>query len=221
MTDYVRPVVQEREFHDADGRAIQYGKRWGMSGPPDDTYSVTSNLERFAPLHDIAAALIVHLVARYDVELTAGAAHAEDLMTEMDDIVRTFRLTPADPASAPLTIVLSGFPGVVVHAGLLHDFEFPPCGCDACDESWEGQAQTMEWHVLAVAAGKFRENVIGRHNYVGFSIDGEDGSASGGGGPFQPHGPLSTVARVDAARARLAELPNGWAPWPLRAPSGA
>ncbi|WP_424980865.1 DUF6226 family protein [Microbacterium sp. S308A+] len=35
---------------------MSYGSRWGGS-PPEDSYSVETNLERFAPLHTVADAL--------------------------------------------------------------------------------------------------------------------------------------------------------------------
>ncbi|WP_404810209.1 DUF6226 family protein [Microbacterium terricola] len=33
-----------------------------------------------------------------------------------------------------MTFVLTEFPGVHLRAGVLHDFHFPTCGCDACDD---------------------------------------------------------------------------------------
>jgi hypothetical protein len=53
--------------------------------------------------------------------------------------------------------VLTGYPGVMVHAGVLHDFPFPVCGCDACDETAETTADGMELLVLTVVAGGYSE----------------------------------------------------------------
>ena len=50
--------------------------------------------------------------------------------------------------SAALTFVYTSFPSVLVQAGLLHDFSFPSCGCDACDETWESSADGLEWTTL-------------------------------------------------------------------------
>lgn len=65
MTAYVRPVVPVRVFRDASGQVIEYGNRWGHQSPPETTYSVATNPERFAPLHTIAEGLIAHLAANY------------------------------------------------------------------------------------------------------------------------------------------------------------
>lgn len=99
--------------------------------------------ERFAPLHTVATALLHHLAARYDVTVEEGAGLAAVLehAPAPDQVVRACRLTPRGPAresTAPLTIVLTRFPGVLMHAGALASFAFPVCGCDACDDSWGG-----------------------------------------------------------------------------------
>lgn len=49
------------------------------------------------------------------------------------------RLTLSDSAAAPLTFGFTSYPGLILHAGLLHDFAYPICGCDACDETAVGQ----------------------------------------------------------------------------------
>ncbi|MGX9294439.1 DUF6226 family protein [Tsukamurella paurometabola] len=58
---------------------IEYGDRWGIDSPPDDSYSRTINLDRFEPLHLVADALIDHLVSTYEVTATP---------VEMDDTNR-------------------------------------------------------------------------------------------------------------------------------------
>ena len=57
MSSYVRPLIEAPVFRDADGAVINYGSRWHGS-PPEDTYSVDTHPERFAPLHVVADALI-------------------------------------------------------------------------------------------------------------------------------------------------------------------
>lgn len=42
----------------------------GQGSPPEDTYSVDTHPERFAPPHTVAEALIGHLRETYDVEST-------------------------------------------------------------------------------------------------------------------------------------------------------
>ncbi|MET0990570.1 MAG: DUF6226 family protein, partial [Glaciihabitans sp.] len=112
MTGYVRPDIPAREFWDSAGRIIPYGDRWGFERTPDEAYSVTSNLERFAPLHDVAEALIAHLEETYDVTVSEDAAFAHDILHSRDDVLRAVRVRPADTAAASLTFVFTSFPSV-------------------------------------------------------------------------------------------------------------
>src|SRR5690606_7784960 len=80
---------------------------------------------------------------------------AADYVVAVPAVVRAVRVTPAAATAAPLTFALTPFPGVVVHAGLLHDTSFPGCGCDACDETWQGAAEDLEELVSAVVGGRF------------------------------------------------------------------
>lgn len=57
VSPYLRPTIESPIFLDAEGQVIDYGNRWGGS-PPEDTYSVDTHPERFAPIHAIADALI-------------------------------------------------------------------------------------------------------------------------------------------------------------------
>jgi hypothetical protein len=210
MSVYARPVWQEPVFRDATGAVIEYGSRWGQDGPPTDTYSVVTHPERFAPLHLVADALIEHLVDTYDVQISHDPAHAHDFVHPMD-FLRVTRVTPADPAAAPLTFAFTGFPAVIVHAGLLHDFVYPICGCDACDDTADGQVEMLEQHVLAVAAGNYREAYTpGEELPLTFSLRRVDGAQSG-----RSLADGYPVEQLTAAGKRLRELPGGWTAWPL------
>ena len=66
---YTRPMLPAPTFIDSTGAAISYGNRW-PDGPPDDAYGVESNLERFAPLHSVADALIAYLRREYRVTIS-------------------------------------------------------------------------------------------------------------------------------------------------------
>lgn len=211
MTGYVRPRLEVPVFRDADGAIIPYGERWGVEAPPTEAYSRTSNLERYAPLHDVASALIAHLERTYDV-MIRDDLDAADLMHERGDIVRAVRVTPADRRSAPLTFVFTNFPSVIVHAGLLSDLLYPFCGCDACDESVGFLADELEWQVLAIAEGQFSEEIIdGSPPTLSHSIWDESGRS---GGTIEATD--AVLARVEAARPVLAGLPEGWRSWPRR-----
>ncbi len=182
MSSYIRPLVKAPVFRDAAGQVIDYGNRWGGS-PPEDTYSVDTHPERFAPLHTVADALIAHLSDTYDVEVDEGTETAADLRhPAYHDVVRAVRIRPNKGACASLTLVFTAYPGIYMHAGLLNDFQYPVCGCDACDSNWEGEADALERQVLAVVAGHYRETVERRESdpWVGYAFTHPDGEASGG-----------------------------------------
>lgn len=219
MSAYVRPVVPDQVFYDADGRVVDYGERWGGESPPAESYSIDPHPERFAPLHDVARALIDHLVEAYDVTAVDDLSHAGDLWYPRDDVVRAIRLSPNAPDAAGLTVVFAGYPLVVVRAGLLSEWTYPDCGCGACDETWQGQADEMEWQIFAVLAGSLVETVEGVLGRRGLRLEASstvtaiDGSQSQGATfPSRP----ATKSRMAAARRTLAAIPGGWAPWPTR-----
>ena len=211
---YVRPALPEDTYYAEDGTAIPYGRRWGDGQPDTERYSVTSHTGRFAGLHLVARALIDHLAAVYDVEVREDNALAADLVLDVRDVVAPIRVTPRASGAAPLTFVLTGFPGVVVHAGELHDFPFPVCGCDACDETVLTEAGRLERLVLSVAAGGYAERYpVGRRRWREYALTAFDGSGaeSGKGEP----GPVDE-ARLHEAEIRLRDVQGGWEPWPLR-----
>ena len=162
---YRRPKFEPMRFTDERGRPIEYGSRWeAVDGtPPEESYSVVSHPERFAPLHAVALALIDHLARTRDVRVEEGeqVLHAVDSARESSDVVRAVRLTPALENAAPVTFVLSSFPSVDLYAGEQFRASYPSCGCDACDEEWESCADELEWQVLGVVAGCLREWIGG------------------------------------------------------------
>jgi len=209
---YQRPLISEHTYVDEDGRPYRYGDRWGHAGPPEASYSHDSHPGRFAPLHDVARALVDHLVADYDVAVEGQDDRLIDLTGFREsDIVRVFRLEPAADSAAPLTIALSSYPGVVVLAGAAHEAWLPHCGCDACDETTTSAADDLEELVDDVVEGRFEEHVSARHSRVGFRRWSPGGSSSGGGS--RPEIPRQ---RLDQASARLDALDGPWQPWPRR-----
>lgn len=211
---YHRPDLPKEIYYNRDGEPIPYGRQWGEGGPDPDSYSVDSHPERFAGLHLVARALIDHLTAVYDVDVQEDPVHAGELLSERKDVLQAVKITPRDSRAAALTFVLTGYPGVMVHAGVLHDFPFPVCGCDACDETVETVADRLEMLVLSVAAGGYSERYpVGRKRwseYVLAAFDGS-GSESGRGEPASVD-----AARLRGAEIRLREVAGGWSPWPLR-----
>ena len=215
---YERPTLTDNTYVAADGTVITYGERWKDNGhtPPENSYSVTSNPERFADLHVVADALIDFLTRAYDITVTDELRCANDLSVSGADVVRAVRLTPLDDTAAPLTFAFTSFPGVVMHAGMLHDFIYPSCGCDACDETAITQVEELEQLVLGVAAGCYRERYpAGSHRQAQYALTNPSGSGSSSG-----DGGVESIdpGRLAAAAQRLQGLPNGWQPWPLRTP---
>ncbi|WJL95419.1 DUF6226 family protein [Microbacterium sp. ET2] len=208
---YLRPRLSTPAFRDRDGRVIDYGDRWSGS-PPDDTYSVVTHPERFAPLHAVADALIEHLRDTYDVVVEQGEDVVADLLHPVHhDVVKAVRLRPIGPSFASLTFVLTGHPGVHVHAGLLHDFAYPVCSCDACDSTWEHEADRLERQVLAVVNGQYREGISFREGdpWLAYALGSPDGPSSGG---FRAHG--MSPESVQAAQDVLQNLAGPWSAWP-------
>jgi len=213
---YVRPPLPASTFYSAAEEPVRYGDRWGADSPDPDTYGVDSHPERFAGLHDVARALVEHLAAVYDVDVDEDPVHARELLREVPDVRTAVRITPRTSGAAPLTLVWTGYPGIMVHAGVLHDFPFPVCGCDACDETAETTADRLERLVHSVAAGGYSERYpVGRRRWSEYALTAVDGSGSESGagepGPVDP-------SRLEAAKRRLREVPGGWAPWPPRRP---
>jgi hypothetical protein len=201
------------EFRDATGAVIDYGNRWGMDSPPDDTYSVTSNLERFRPLHAVADALVAWLVETFDVAVTDDPEAVAQSIGARIPASRAVRLDPADASAAALTLVFTDFPGVVLHAGVTCTVHLPPCGCDACDETWQNGAEELEFTVRAVVGGGFSESIAGRarptfHYQLDVPGVGTRGMTGSPGADW-------TAERIAAARDRLSGS-RSWSPWSAR-----
>jgi hypothetical protein len=160
----------------------------------------------------VADALIAYLRREYRVMISEDAAHGDDLLHPRSDVARAVRVTPARTDAAPLTFVFTRHPGVMIHAGALHDFPFPACGCDACDETAESGADQMERLVMAVVAGGYGERYpAGRRRWNSYALTAADGSGSESG-----EGDVGGIpeARLRDGAERLGSLPNGWQPWP-------
>ena len=138
---------------------MSYGNRWGPDGPPEEAYSRVTNAERFRPLHAAMREIIARLHSEYDVTLDEGYGLDEELVRHMTPAAPSVRLTPSDSGAAPITIVFSDFPGLHLRFGRWLIEPFPDCGCDACDESAEGEIERLIDFVDDVTAGRFREGI--------------------------------------------------------------
>ena len=209
MSSYLRPSIDVPVFRDANGKLIDYGNRWSGS-PPNETYSVDTPPERFAPLHTIADALIAYLRDTYDIQVIEGVETAADLLHPAPEVVRAVRIRPNDPACAALTFVFTAYPGIFLHAGLLHDFHYPACGCDACDSNWVAEADQLEQQVLAVVTGHYRESIErGLRPRVEYAFAYPDGRTSG-----RSRAQDIPAERLKSAKPILRNLSEGWVAWP-------
>ena len=175
---------------------IDYGHRWGMGSPPQDTYSVVTHPKRFAPVVTVAHALITHLVDTYDVTVTVDGER-----TTLDPGPNRARLV--------FTIDDTDEPWVSAKAGMWALHVFPICSCDACDEDIDDVVSDMEYFVFAVIAGGLSET-LSRSSLTITLHDVNDGD-------------LATISRSATqhlkrgerrkARRESALVPPRWLPW--------
>ncbi|CAN5457161.1 hypothetical protein BH10ACT4_BH10ACT4_05870 [soil metagenome] len=208
MAAYSRGVVPHVEYRDDAGEVISYGSRWSDGWPPEDSYGRVSNSQRFEPLQGVARRLIAHLVREYEVDAASDPSFVSDF-SQPSGVGEVVRLVPSVPLAARLTFGFTTLPGVFIAAGTLHQFAFPACGCDACDEDVTAQIDQLEETVFAVVEGDYREWVSG--DDVGFSLRYRGGSSSamGSSRDFEPE-------RLAAGRAGLPSEGASWVPWPRR-----
>jgi hypothetical protein len=71
----------------------------------------------------------------------------------------TVQLVSPDPATAPLVVAFSAFPGLHVRLGRWCRVAVPACGCDDCRETIEGESERLRFLVDSLIAGRFREEL--------------------------------------------------------------
>lgn len=125
--------------------------------PPDeDAYGRVTNPDRYQPVVAAAREMIDGLSADFDVAISRGTAK-EDFATWLDPAAETMRLEPA--AGAPLRVLITDFPGVVLSFGRWGHEAFPSCGCDACDEDPDELIAELTWLIEAVTSGAYVEEL--------------------------------------------------------------
>lgn len=184
--------------------------RWGPEGPPPEAYSRVTNPERFQPLHSFMVGLIGRLEAAFDVKRLDGYGLDDELETV--DLVRpSVKLLPQDPGAAPIVVVFTAFPALRVRVGRWRTDGFPSCGCDACDETADGEAARLTQMVDDVTAGRFREAL--RVSLVGDAWQESEFWSPGGGSSNRMRVDRSRALQMLAGSDRLA---FEWRPWPHR-----
>jgi len=210
LPGYQRPKIAHESYEDEHGEAIAYGQRWD-SEPPAGSYSQTSHLQRFSPLHVVAEELVKWICGRYKVRCFDDPGLAAQLRVRADQPLRSVRLFPEDSRSAPIGLVFTKFPGVHLQLGTLFRAAFPSCGCDACDESVPELLDELEEQIAAVLSGNFIEllDLKAQRLTHRFNVEELGFSAQSGG--------LDDITPAQLAWARAA-IPLGgrWGPWPAR-----
>lgn len=148
--------------------------------------------------------LLSRLESEYDVTVSPLPGYHHEGATVSEAV----RIMPAEAGGAPVLLAFTDELGVIVRAGALHEFCFPPLDGDARDDaaSLVGQLEDL---ILTIANGGYTETVDG--SMVSFSLRHASGWQSGEchSGQFAPQ-------RLVEARAALAASPGGWAAWPRR-----
>ncbi len=134
------------------------GSKWGLAGPPPEAYSRITNPERFEPLHHVALTHLHRLEEQFDVERVEGYELDQDL-AQADLARASVKLIPADSKAAPILVAFTTFPAVIMRCGLFLMLAFPACGCDACDETAEGELHRLNEVLDDVVEGRFRESI--------------------------------------------------------------
>lgn len=187
------------------------GDRWGPDGPPPEAYSRLTDPERFRPLHAAADALLAELEASFDAQRTDGRGLDPEL-ERVQQARPSVRLVPQDASAAPLVVAFTAFPGIGLRMGHWFTDRFPSCGCDACDETADGEVDRLRDMVENVVEGRFREAIelplIG-DGWQAYELWSRGGRSRG----------RSRIGRKPA-RAMITSAGRrsmSWGPWPRRA----
>jgi uncharacterized protein DUF6226 len=185
------------------------GQRWGAQGPPLEAYSRVTNPERFASLHGFAAELLDRLEREYDIGRTEGYGLDAELEQACTLARPSVTLVPRDIAAAPMVVAFSGFPGLLVRCGRWWTTAFPTCGCDACDETAEGEAGRLQSLIDDVTTGRFREAIQIPDGGVAFQKFWSVSEGSSQESQFDRDRAQQPVAASDRSS-------YDWRPWPKR-----
>lgn len=81
------------------------------TGPPDDAYGRVTDASRYEVLGETAEQFVAALDAAYQVEIQRGGRELDPELCDGLPVDRVVRLEPARTEAAPITIVLTTFPG--------------------------------------------------------------------------------------------------------------
>ena len=187
--------------------------------PMDPAYSRVTNPERFRPLHAAMLAIIDRLESDFEVERAEGFGLDEKLERGLDLARADVILTPRDSGAPPIAAVFTAFPGLRLRLGRWYIESFPGCGCDACDESAEGEIERLRDIVDDAVAGRFREAVeIPLISFMGSGwVKARSWSPDGRRARRRSRVERRRALGMSGGRRRLA---LNWKPWPRRQLAG-
>lgn len=172
-----------------------------LSPPPEpEAYGRVTDPERYSVVVDRARRLIDRLVEQFDVTREDGDVSV-DFPRWRGVEGEIARLQPAQ--GVPITLMITGFPGVVVRFGQWGEEGFPSCGCDACDEDPAEVIDRLETLVDAAVRGEYSERLTRRWLWTSFG---------GPGGPERSRGRVVRSQRRHLGRRGHHE----WLPWSVR-----
>jgi uncharacterized protein DUF6226 len=170
-------------------------------------YPRATRAGRFAVLHDTAERLIDKLDETYTVE----RRETKESLNADGPLVRTVWVVPHCPAAAPLAVMFTDFPSIVLRLGRFYRRSMPACGCDACDEDAGALAADLRVQVTALVEGGLWERV--RRGLIG---SWSETLLVGPDFRVTQQMPLETAVARAARRDGFAAAVQ-WAPWPRRA----
>jgi len=164
---------------------------------------------RYLVVHEAAEALLDELSYGYMVERRESKEPLGD-----GPLVRCVRLIPWTPAAAPLSVVFTDFPSVVLGLGRWYRRSFPACGCDTCDEQPAELVADLRRRAEAVVEGglweRARRGLAGswaETRLIGTDVD------------CRQRLPLDAREARAARREGFAAAVQ-WGPWPRRSRGG-
>jgi hypothetical protein len=162
---------------------------------------------RYYVLHEAAETLLSALADTYVVE----ARETKESPADDGPLVRTAWLVPRTPAAAPLGVMFTDVPSVVLRLGRWYRRSLPDCGCDGCGEDPAELVADLHRQVTALVEGGLWERV--RRGLTGSLAEtrliGPDVRA-------EQQSPLDAAAARAARREGFAAAVQ-WGPWPRRA----
>ena len=165
--------------------------------------------QRYGALQDAAETLLDEMTRTYVVERREAK---ESLTAGLDGpLVRTVWLVPHSLAAAPLSMVFTDFPSVILRLGRWYQQSLPSCGCDACDEDPAELITTLRARAAALIEGGLWERVC-----RGLTGSWSETRLIGPDFRVAQQAPLEAAAARAARREGFAAAVQ-WAPWPRRA----